>query len=68
MATDPMWCFENYSAAAEEIDELTAERDKLKSALDAAIAFIDCHAADPDITAEMRIKYAKYQEALKESA
>lgn len=43
MATDPMWCFENYSAAAEEIDELTAERDKLKEALEfcAGTSYID---------------------------
>lgn len=30
----------------------------------AAVAFIDSHAADPDITQEMREKYSAYQEAL----
>jgi len=36
-----------------------------KEAFEAAKAFIDVHAGDPDITSEMVDKYAKYQEALK---
>lgn len=36
--TDPMWCFENYGEAAEEIDRLGSERDALQSRLDAAEA------------------------------
>ena len=35
-----------------------------KEAFEAAKAFIDSHAADPDITSEMVEKYAAYQEAL----
>jgi hypothetical protein len=31
----------------------------------AAVAFIECHAADPDITAEMAENYARYREAFK---
>jgi hypothetical protein len=36
-----------------------------KEAFEAAKAFIDSHAADPDLTAEMIDKYAHYQIALK---
>ena len=33
MATDPMWCFENYGSAAEWIDELEAKNAALKEQL-----------------------------------
>lgn len=36
---------------------------KLETAFKAAKAFIESHAADPDLTAEMVEKYAAYQEA-----
>ena len=38
-------------------------KDTIK-ALEAAIAFIDSHAGDPDITSEMVETYAKYRAAL----
>jgi hypothetical protein len=34
MATDPMWCFEQYGEAAEYIDELEARVGVLESALE----------------------------------
>lgn len=43
------------------------QREKLLAkACDAAFAFIDSHAADPDLTVEMCIKYATYKEARRE--
>ena len=30
MPTDPMWCFENYGEAAEYIDQLEKQRDRLR--------------------------------------
>ncbi len=38
----------------------------LARACDAAFAFIDSHAADPDLTSEMCIKHAAYLEARRE--
>lgn len=40
MATDPMWCFENYGSAAEWIDELKAENAALKAYEAAVVAYI----------------------------
>jgi len=48
------------------MDEFIREAEKLDAAFKAAKAFIDCHAADPDITKEMIKKYAEYQKAIKE--
>ena len=36
MATDPMWCYEQYGEAAEYIDELEARVKELEDALDNA--------------------------------
>lgn len=41
---------------------LIVNSPKLLSALEAAVAFIDSHVADPDITAEMREAYSRYLE------
>ena len=41
-----------------------AEIQALRDAVKEAKAFIDCHAADPDITPGMVEKYAAYQAAL----
>lgn len=41
----------------------TKRDDKLGRAYDAAVAFIESHVADPDITEEMTRKYAEYKEA-----
>jgi cephalosporin hydroxylase len=38
----------------------------IKAALDAAVAFIESHVADPDITPKMRETYAAYQKAMAE--
>lgn len=34
MATDPMWCYEQYNEAAEYIDMLEKQRDELLAALE----------------------------------
>lgn len=48
----------------EDAIAVRSERGRLEAAaLDAAFAFIDSHVADPDITEEMRHKYAVYKEA-----
>ena len=39
---------------------------RMESALIAAKAFIECHAADPDITDEMCKAYDKYKSAVRE--
>ena len=44
-----------------EVDQLSGYH----SAFEAAKAFIESHAADPDLTAEMCDKYKDYQMALK---
>lgn len=45
------------------IKSLLAENTRLTNAFKAAKAFIESHAADPDITAEMVDKFSKYLEA-----
>lgn len=40
--------------------------EKLDKAFKAAKAFIECHAADHDLTPEMVEKYAEYKEATKD--
>jgi len=47
-----------------ERDAARAEVERLKVAFNAARAFIDSHAADPDITEEMTRRYADYIVAL----
>lgn len=51
---------------AEEIQAKLAEKDAqiaaLREAFYAAKAFIDCHAAAPDLTSEMCKNYATYQD------
>jgi hypothetical protein len=34
MPTDPMWCFENYGEAAEYIDQLEKQRDRMAAELE----------------------------------
>lgn len=47
------------------VRDLTEESNKYREAFYKAKAFIDSHAADPDITSEMVELYAEYQDALK---
>lgn len=47
-----------------ERDEAREQLEAMREAFNAAKAFIDCHVADPDITAEMVQTYAAYQDAL----
>ena len=49
-------------AATRETPSEIEER-KLRRAYDAAVAFIESHVADPDLTDEMTRKHAEYQEA-----
>jgi hypothetical protein len=49
--------------AAQLLREMTEETNRYRKAFYAAKAFIDSHAADPELTAEMVEKYAEYQEA-----
>lgn len=49
-----------------KVHNLEKKIELQKNALDAAVAFIESHVADPDITAEMRENYKIYQEAMKE--
>lgn len=51
------------SAALSRPSDKTVEL--LREGWRAAVAFIECHAADPDITAEMAENYARYREAFK---
>jgi hypothetical protein len=53
------------SEAAQLLRETTEETNRYRKAFYAAKAFIESHAADPDITAEMTEKYKEYQEASK---
>lgn len=46
------------------MDEFINDAEILTSALKSAIAFINSHAADPDLTAEMRKTYAEYENQL----
>ena len=48
------------------VDEFIREVEKSDKALKAAKAFIECHAADPDITEEMRKTYSEYEQAIEE--
>jgi hypothetical protein len=50
---------------AELIKNMSAESEKYRNAFLAAKAFIDSHAADPDITQEMCEKYDLYICALR---
>jgi hypothetical protein len=43
---------------------LADDAEKIKRALAAAVAFIESHAADPDITSGMLEKYKLYLEAM----
>lgn len=51
-----------------KVANLLASAPDLLEALEAAMAFIDCHAADPDLTAEMCEKYAALRAANPEAA
>lgn len=46
------------------VQRVKEKLEAMRSAFMAAKAFIDCHAADPDITSEMVEAYAGYQDAL----
>ena len=48
-------------AALAALSQSTAGEDGLQAAYDAAVAFIESHVADPDITDEMTRMYAEYQ-------
>lgn len=56
-----------YARVAADLVLATAAPDLLE-ALAAAMAFIDCHAADPDLTAEMCEKYAALRATNPEAA
>lgn len=51
---------------AQLLRDMTAECSRYREAFYAAKAFIESHAADPDLTSEMVERYAEYQEAAKE--
>ena len=46
-----------------QVKALKAERDELRTAFNAACAFIDSHVADPDITNDMANKYEAFTDA-----
>ena len=48
-----------------ERDEAREQLEAMREAFMAAKAFIDCHVADPDITAEMIKAYTAYQESFR---
>ena len=50
---------------AELIKNMSAETEKYRTAFYAAKAFIDSHAADPDLTPEMCEKYDLYHVAIR---
>lgn len=50
---------------AELLREMTAETARYRDAFHAAKAFIDSHAADPDLTSEMVKRYEEYNDARK---
>jgi hypothetical protein len=57
-----------YADAKKRIAELTEQRDHYRNAFQAACAFIDSHAADPDLTNEMIENYRRFcdlREAIK---
>lgn len=59
--------FSIINASSDEINKAIAAPNLLV-ALEAAMAFIDSHSADPDITAEMSEKYAALQAANPQAA
>jgi len=48
-----------------ERNEAREQLEAMREAFMAAKAFIDCHVADPDITAEMIKAYTAYQESFR---